>query len=195
MEKDNNIKDTKETAVKVEKEITAPVSNLYDTLKKREEVRLLIPMGFVPGMPMLGLRNGKLVLTVPFLRYKLTGEVDRTLVYPVKYLLEYEMPKGKLVGFRDLTLAKPFEEINLDKTIGFFRHEAAKHLDRNAFNQLKDETLRLYDELVLILTGRKEGDNEQANVALSANLKVLVEPFVAKQYAVIDPDFANMYLK
>lgn len=179
----------------MEKDKNTPVSSLYKTLKTREEVRLLIPMGYVPGMPILTLRNGRLILSIPFLRYKITGEVDRTLVFPVKFILDYAMPEGRLAGFRDLALDPEFERLDFDKVIGFFRHEAAKHLDRKAFEALRDDTLRLYDELVLILAGKKEGDNEKVNKALSDNLHILVEPFVARQYARIDPEFAGMYLK
>ena len=65
------------------------ISSLFKSMKSREEVRLLIPMGYIPGMPILTIKNDQLVAAFPFLRYKITGEVDRTFVFPIKYVIEY----------------------------------------------------------------------------------------------------------
>ena len=80
---------------------SALISALYAGIKKRSETRTLIPMGYVPGIPMLTIKNDCLIAIVPFLRYKTTGEKDRTLVFPIRYVLEYSLPELTLVKFAD----------------------------------------------------------------------------------------------
>lgn len=67
----------------MEKSLNNSITHLYDELKSRVEVQALIPMGYVPGMPIIAILNDQLVAKVPFLRYKATGEIDRTLVFPI----------------------------------------------------------------------------------------------------------------
>ena len=52
------------------------ITELYAGIKKRPEVKAVIPMGYVPGYPVLTIRNEQLIVAVPFLRYKQTGEID-----------------------------------------------------------------------------------------------------------------------
>ena len=104
------------------------ISKLLKTIKSRDEVRLLLPLGYIPGMPIISIKNEQLVAMIPFLRYKKTGEKDRTLVYPIKYVLEYLIPEEKLVVFKDLSLDNNFANINFNQSIGFFRHDAIAHL-------------------------------------------------------------------
>ena len=37
-----------------------------------------MPMGYVPNLPILCILNGNLCMKIPFLKYKVTGEIDRT---------------------------------------------------------------------------------------------------------------------
>lgn len=170
------------------------ISSLYQSLKRRQEVRSLIPMGYVPGMPLLTVKNGQLVAMIPFLRYKVTGVVDRTLVFPVRYVMEYIVPEMRLVAFRDLAIEPGYEETNFDTTIGFFRHEAVKHLNKEQFMELKDDTLSLYDSTVNFLIGTDEVMAATDEEKLRHNLQQIIEPFVQPVYAKLDSDFYNKYL-
>lgn len=172
----------------------SPISHLYKELKSRIEIRALIPMGYVPGMPVISIKSDQLIAVVPFLRYKVTGEVDRTLVYPIKYVLEYLIPEGQLVGFKDLAIEDGFEDFDFDKVIGFFRHESVKHMDRETFAAYKAETLSKFDQLVNYLLGENESYTVEDDKSLATNLQTIIEPFVLKHYAILDEDFYNKYL-
>ena len=152
-------------------------------------------MGYVPGMPVMKIKNNQLIAVVPFLRYKATGEVDRTLVYPIKYVMEYLIPENRLVGFKDLTIEEGFEDFDFDKVIGFFRHEAVKHMDREAFAAYKAETLSKLDKLVNFLLEENVIYTSEDDKSLATNLQTIIEPFVSKHYAILDEDFYNKYLK
>ena len=77
------------------------ISELFHTLKRRPELQAVIPMGYTPGLPMLNIRQDNLCVEIPFLRYKVTGEKDRTLVYPVRYVATYLVPEMQMIRFTD----------------------------------------------------------------------------------------------
>ena len=52
------------------------ISSFYNDLSKRPELRSIIPIGYNPGIPMLSVKEDNLCLTIPYLRYKITGEKD-----------------------------------------------------------------------------------------------------------------------
>ena len=113
------------------------ITSLYKGLSKRDEVRALIPMGYVPGIPMLAVKNEYLVAIVPFLKYKITGTVDHTLVFPVKYVMEFALPESTLTAFRDLAYEEQFAQVDFNKCIGFFRHEEIKNLSKEEYQNLR----------------------------------------------------------
>ena len=123
------------------------ISSLYESFKKRAEVRALMPMGYVAALPLLTVKNDCLVAVVPFLRYKTTGVKDHTLVFPVRYVLEYRLPELSITGFRDLALDPVLGSTDFHRAAGFFRHEAVQHLDREQYAELRNQTLALYDKL------------------------------------------------
>lgn len=173
-----------------------PVSGLYETLKRREEIRLLIPMGYVPGMPVITIKNGQLAAVIPFLRYKITGEADRTLVFPIRYVLEYLVPEAQLVSFRDLSVEEKYGETDFNKAVGLFRHESIKNLDKKAYNLFRDEVLAQYDRIVNFLTGESESEFTQNDeIELRRDLQTIIEPSLLETYKVLDIDFYNKYLK
>lgn len=173
----------------------SPITNLLETIKRREEVRLLIPMGYVAGMPIIAIKNEQLVAVVPFLRYKITGEVDRTLVFPIKYVIEYLIPENQVVSFRDLSIEERFANRNFNKVLGFFRHESIKDLDKNEYELFKKKVLGQYDKLVNFLLGESGVFSPGDEAALKNDLQRIIEPFVLKLYAELDIDFYNKYLQ
>lgn len=171
------------------------ISRLFKGLKARAEVRALIPMGYIAGMPIITIKNEQLVAIIPFLRYKITGQIDRTLVFPIRYVLEYLVPECQLVGFKDLAVVSEYADYDFEKVIGFFRHESVKHLDRASFEALKMNTLSEFDKLVNYLIGEYENYSQSDEKCLIKNLQTIIEPFVIEQYASLDADFYNKYLK
>jgi len=172
-----------------------PITSLYETIKSREEVRLLIPMGYVPGMPIITIKNEQLVAVIPFLRYKVTGEVDRTLVYPIKYVIEYLIPEAQVVSFRDLSVEEHYVNKNFDEVLGFFRHESIKDLDKHEFVLFKEKVLVQYDDLVNFLLGESDLFTQSNEIEFKSNLQTIIEPFILNLYAELDIDFYNKYLK
>jgi len=58
---------------------TIKVEQLINSLKANPFIlNSGIPLGYVPGLPILTIRNESLIIRIPYLKYKVTGEVDRT---------------------------------------------------------------------------------------------------------------------
>lgn len=112
-----------------------------------------MPMGYAPGLPLMSVRNGCLCISFPYLKYKMTGERDRTLVYPARFIITLLLPEGRPVEFRDLSLDPRFAEVNFEKPVGLFRHPAIQHLDKKGYDALRSELLGLYGRLADALLG------------------------------------------
>ena len=170
------------------------ISNLHYRLKHRPEVRQLIPMGYVPCIPILKVSNDILCAEYPFLRYKVTGKPDETLVYPIRYTLTYELPEYTVVGFRDLTTDSRFGKVDFNKPCSRFRHEAIRDLDKKAFDSLRSDTLQGLDLVVDALlndTPYSLQEEEQ----LVRDLSKIIDPALYPFYRALSPDFYNKYLK
>lgn len=169
------------------------ISKLYNGLMHREEVRLLVPMGYGPGLPVLTVDNGYLCASFPFLRYKVTGEVDKTFVFPVKYIFKYVLPECMLVKFDDLEYQETFDGFDFDDAIGLFRHPSIKDLDREGYTKLKEETLRSYDKLAESLLADSEYSDAD-DLQMRHNLSKILEPSLYPFYRWMSEDFFNKYL-
>lgn len=174
--------------------ISTMITSLYKGLSKRDEVRALIPMGYVPGIPMLAVKNEYLVAIVPFLKYKITGTVDHTLVFPVKYVMEFALPESTLTAFRNLDYEEQFAKVDFNKGIGFFRHEEIKNLSKEEYQNLRKETLAQLDKLCAFLI-ENTPYTQQDDHELSDLLSKIVEPSLMPFYKALDNDFFNKYLK
>lgn len=170
------------------------ISTLYSKLRKRQDVNALIPMGYVPNLPLLTVRAEQLIVQFPFLRYKVTGVVEHTMVFPIRYVIEYTLPECNVVKFTDLSTENSFVNTDFDKAVGFFRHDAVKSLDKEAYRQLREDTLALYDKLCLSLIDDGNYTPED-DAELKNNLQTLIEPSVKGFYKAIDADFYDKYIK
>ncbi len=170
------------------------ITELYAGIKKRPEVKAVIPMGYVPGYPVLTIRNEQLIVAVPFLRYKQTGEIDRTIVFPIRYVMEFVVPELTLVCFRDLSVEEAFADTDFDKGTGFFRHDAVKDLDRNGYAALRARVLAGVDIIVKSLVEDTVCDASKEN-AFKNDLQRAVEPSLLGYYKALDGDFYSKYLK
>ena len=92
--------------------------SVQDILNELKTSQLLLncymPLGYVPGLPILHIRGEQLCLTVPYLRYKVTGVKDQTLVFPIRFALTLVLPEKRMVEYRDLSVAPGFENVKFD---------------------------------------------------------------------------------
>ena len=170
------------------------VENIIKQLKTSEfTLNCRMPMGYSSGLPILQIKNDSLCLTIPYLKYKVTGVVDKTLVYPIRYTISVELPENHVVGFSDLSFNKAFEKVDFNKPIGFFRHDSIKNLDKNEYKAKRAELMALYsklaDSLIYGTEFTKEDDNNMKTL-----LRLLVEPSQYPIYKSLDKDFYNRFL-
>ena len=170
------------------------IENIIRELKTSEfTLNCRMPMGYSSGFPILQIKNDSLCLTIPYLKYKVTGVVDKTLVFPIKYTISVELPENNVVGFADLSFNRAFEKVDFNRPIGFFRHESIKNLDKNEYKEKRAELMGLYSKLAdSLLYGTaftKEDDDK-----MRALLKLLVEPSQYPIYKTLDKDFYNRFL-
>lgn len=151
-------------------------------------------IGYCAGLPILQIRNGILCLMIPYLKYKMTGTVDKTLVYPIRYTVTVELPGENPVGFSDLSVDPLFEKVDFSKPVGLFRHDSIKQYSKKQFFALKDELYSLYDKTASALvygTPYSEADEKR----MGELLRLLTEPDLFPIYRALDIDFYNKYLK
>ena len=152
-----------------------------------------MPMGYVPGLPILCILNGNLCMKVPFLKYKVTGEVDQTFVYPIKYVATITLTESIIVGFEDLSFRTEYAKVDFSNPIGKFRHEAIKHLDKRSYKNLRSELYAEYDKIINSLTN---GDlyETKDEIRFKSLFNTLLEPSLQSFYKALDIDFTNKYL-
>lgn len=152
-----------------------------------------MPMGYLPGLPILEIRNEELCLTIPYLKYKVTGQVDKTLVYPIRFTLTLVLPELRVAEFRDLGYQSAFRKIDFTKPVGLFRHEAVKHLTKQAYQQSREELLGCYDKVIAaLLYGENYTQEDEAR--MQELLQMMVEPSLLPIYKELNADFYFKYL-
>ncbi|MCD8111040.1 MAG: hypothetical protein LUE14_13310 [Clostridiales bacterium] len=152
-----------------------------------------MPMKYTAGFPVFGMKNRKACLTIPFSFYKVTGETDRTEVYPIKYTVTVLLPEGKPAGFEDLEIHPDFKDTDFQKQIGYFRHESIRALNKRDYAAAKEKLYGLYDKMIAaLLTGEEADAAEQKE--FSELLGRLMPPSLKPQYKLLDEDFYSRYL-
>ena len=170
------------------------VDSIINKLKTDEfTLNCKMPMGYCAGLPVLQIKNGSLCLLIPYLKYKITGVVDKTLVFPIRYTISVELPENRVVGFSDLAFNKSFEKVDFNKPIGFFRHDSIKNLTKDKYKALRSELLDLYGKMADSLIYGTEFSEDDDN-RMKELLKLLVEPSLYSIYRVLDRDFFNRFL-
>lgn len=169
------------------------ISTLLNSLKSSSVVRNFIPMGYVMGLPILSVKNDYLCTTIPFLRYKITGKADRTLVFPIRYLIEYSLPQKQIIQFKDLLYDSSFTSIDFSKACGLFRHETIKKLDKQQYKKLRQITIEDYDKVVQFLIEDSDYTINDEKLMIQ-HLSTIIEPSLISMYKIIDMQFYNKYL-
>ena len=150
-----------------------------------------LPLGYVPGLPVIGAVAGKLCLKVPYLKYKITGEVDKTLVFPARYVLTYSLPDMRPVGFEDLAYNRAFRKVDFGKPVGFFRHDAIKSLTKKEYKEKRDALMSMYDEVIEAILAKKPYARGGEFKKL---LGMMIEPSQKPIYKAIDKKFYDNFL-
>lgn len=169
------------------------ISKFFHTLKRRPEIQALIPMGYNPGIPALSVRAGNLCIEVPYVRYKVTGEKDRTLVYPIRFVATYLVPEFTMISFCDLAYTPEGEDTDYDVAVGHFRHHAIASLSHSDYEQLREATLSSISHLSMKLLGEDPG-TPRLEPELRHQLQTIVEPSLYPFYKSIAPEFFNKYI-
>lgn len=167
---------------------------LMSKIKTNDFVRAAkIPLGYVPDYPMISGSSEKPVLVIPFLKYKVTGVVDKTLVFPVRYVLIYELKEKKFTGFYNLSKIKDFDDFDFEAPIGLFRHESIRDLDKNAYKEKQKELYKAYSAVInTLLDGQEPAETDIS--ALKNLLGIMLEPSVRPFYKLLSPSFCQKYL-
>lgn len=152
-----------------------------------------ITMEYVPGLPILCILNGNLCMKVPYLKYKVTGEVDKTFVYPTRFVVTIAIPEQTIVKIEDLAYDKSFDNVEFNNPVGLFRHDAIKNLNKEAYNNLRKELYAGYDKIVNHLTNNVTYTVDDENCFTSL-LNTILEPSLRPFYQALDTDFANKYI-
>lgn len=152
-----------------------------------------IPMGYTAGFPILQIKNDSLCITFPYLRYQTTGVVDKTLVYPMRYLISMELPTEKIISFENLEYNEKFRNIDFRKPVGYFRHEEIRRFNKAEYKSLYDELMCEYDKVInSLIFGVDYGAEDEKR--MKELLQLLVEPSLLPMYKALDNDFYNKYL-
>lgn len=168
------------------------VSSFFQGIVQRPELREIILLGYTPGIPMLSVKQDNLCLIVPFLRYKITGEKDKTLVFPIRFVAEYLIPEGDMIKFEDLAYTPLAEKVDFNKACGLFRHKAIENMSRQEYDALRKNTLESLDKIADVLlegTLYSKADHE----LLCSQLQTIVEPSLRNFYKLLSPEFYNKY--
>lgn len=168
-----------------------------DILKKMNTNAIVlnsIPMGYTPGLPMISNRGGKACLIIPYLKYKMTGKVDETLVYPPRYVLTVTASDALIVCFTDLAYDNRFTEVNFNHPVGTFRHSSIRHLNKKEYQQHLEALYTVIDCLIGSIEGLADFD-DMDSMKIKRLFSMLLEPSVKPFYNVIEKDFFESYIK
>ena len=152
-----------------------------------------MPLGYVTGMPILQIKNEQLCLLIPFMRYRVTGQVDKTLVFPIRYTVTMVLPEQKMVNFADLSFQSQYQNVDFNAPVGYFRHEAIQHLNKQEYMALRDELMTQYDKVIGTLL-YNEAYSEEDEQRMRELLTMLTEPSLLPIYKALDESFYNKYL-
>ncbi len=153
-----------------------------------------IPMGYTAGYPIIRQTKSGPCICIPYLKYKVTGEVDKTLVFPIKYIITLSLPNFSVVGFEDLEYNSQYKNVDFLKPTGYFRHDAIKSFSKKEYQQKREILYSMYDKFLsacLYNTPYTVEDDQNFKNLLS----VMVEPCLYPIYENIDSAFFSRYLR
>ena len=153
-----------------------------------------LPLGYVSGYPVVTVKNGRVCAVVPFLRYRITGEKDKTQVFPICYLFTYAVKDQVIVSVEDLRENKAFEGVDFARPIGYFRHEAIQDLTKEEYREKQQELYALYDSFIAALIDGEKYPVQSLKKAQEL-FGLLVEPCLKPFYETLYPNFYKNIIK
>lgn len=163
-------------------------------LKKNKFIQYSnIVMGYAPGLPILVNINGRLCMKVPYLKYRVTGQLDNTLVFPIRYVVTISLPEGAIVGFEDMSFNKAFSKVEFEIPVGRFRHEAVRNMNKTEYANSRSKLFAEYDKIIkhIVLGGTYSDYDEKRFKTL---LNIILEPSLVPFYSAIDSEFVGRYV-
>lgn len=151
-----------------------------------------MPLGYSQGIPILRMIGEKVCLVTPFLKYKVTGKEDETLVYPIRYTISAEVPTGKIVGFENLQYNIQFANTDFSTPIGKFRHEAIRRYNKVECGKLFEELYGAYDVIIAAISLKRNHTDDDKK--LRGLIEVLLAPELRKAYKLLDQVFYDQYI-
>lgn len=176
-------------------EKTISVSEILKKLRKNEFImNCRMPMGYAPGLPVLQIRNHYLCMLVPYFKTHMTGEVDKTQIFPIRYAVTLELPGERIIKYEDLSYHPAFGKVDFSRPVGYFRHDAIKQYDKKKYQEKREELFLLYSKVANKLLFDSELAREEEE-RMQELLQMLVEPSLLPQYRVMDRDFYCKYFE
>lgn len=166
------------------------MKDFIETIRKGNTARALIPMEFVSGLPILGIRRGELCVTIPYYRVIVQPE-DKTLIYPLAYSITALWSNGLVVDYKNFTFVPAMKKVDFTRPVGTFRHEAIKHLNKQQFIELKNELLGCYDEYISCISERRPFEK---SARMKELLNLIMEPCQKPMYLVLGRKFFEEFL-
>ncbi len=154
--------------------------------------RSMIPLGYGHGLPIICEIDGEIIIRVPFFREDFRGN-DKTLVFPIQYIISAVWKNGKIIEARDLSYAPGFRNIEMSRPVGTFRHEAVAHMNKGEYFREKDALYTCYDK-VLISKMTGEPLLKQDEKRFISKLNVILEPSLKPFYFALDKEFSEAYI-
>lgn len=128
-----------------------------------------IPFGYSAGFPIVYIENSKMLITVPFLKYKKNKDSNNLFgVIPFEYIITFAITQPKPVPaefkdmikaenqkfsiipihFENLRYSKKYENVDFGKVIDVFPNEKFKSLSKEESQKISNEIYECYDAMI-----------------------------------------------
>ena len=169
------------------------IQEFIKKMKTNSVVRENVPMGLGMGFPMISITKESLLVSVFYYRSVVRPE-DASLLMPPECILTFEYPSGKLVSFENLRLDSRFAKVVFEKPVGYFRHDAIKHLNRAEYKEERENLYNALNRLIAALGGLGEFSQED-EAELKRLYSMMIEPGLYPFYKFLSPQFFERYVK
>lgn len=170
------------------------IADIYSELAGNAYMlRDVLPLGYGAGLPMLKMMDGKLCLQVLYWKCVVTGEKNKNLIYPARYVLSFSLPELKVVESLDLIKAEKFKAVEFDKPVGIFPHEALRGLNKKQYIELRKG---LYKALDMLVQNELDGiKDEVVEQEVAKAFTRLLEPSLKPIYQLLNSQFIAKYYR
>jgi hypothetical protein len=170
---------------------TSRTGELMREVRRMPIFHQLVPAEAGVGWPLPSRKAGRLYLTLPFFGMPPTGTKGETPLYPPFATMTLDWHTAKPVAYSDLHATRPWPPIAV--RVGTFPHAEVRRLKRAEYLRLREELLRLCDEVFASLAGGSRLRRE--SVSRYRELwRLLMEPSLEPYYRHLAPGFTERFL-